>query len=59
MSNIFTSANEVTVKYDYVRENHFVYFGLNDNVRRLSFPTKDEAMRLVNSLSCYGKVRMS
>lgn len=52
------NGSDIVVKYDFSMNTHSVYFGLKDNVRRVIFPTKDEAIRLVDALLCYEKINV-
>lgn len=56
---IAVSKESIDVKYDNIGDNHFVYVGLNDQVRRVQFPTRSMALQFMDSMYGYSKLRMS
>lgn len=49
--------NTIDIKYDCVDGNHFVYVGLGDQVRRLSFPDRVSAGAFISSMYSYTKLK--
>ena len=58
-SIVAVSNESIDVKYDNVGENHFVYVGLNDQVRRVQFPTRSMALQFMDSMYGYAKLKVS
>lgn len=58
-NNIIKINNEVMdVRYDCDNGNHFVYVGLGDQVRRIMFSSAEPAIKLIDSLACYTKLKL-
>lgn len=49
--------NTMDIKYDCVDGNHFVYVGLGDQVRRLSFPDRVSAGAFISAMYGYTKLK--
>ena len=55
---IDTHSDKLAIKYDCHNGDHLVYIGLDDQVRRLVFPTKELAGSFIKKLSVYRKLKV-
>jgi len=55
--NIVPVGNEFSVTYDYANGWHNVYVGLGGQLRRISFPTKENAHDFLTSVAQYRNVK--
>ena len=56
---INTFYNSVDVKYDNIGDSHIVYVGIDNQVRRIIFPTRSMALQFMDSMGTYSKLKVS
>ena len=54
---ISNHSDALDVKYDCIGDAHFIYLGLKDQVRRVKFDKKFEALAFMEKLSCYRRLK--
>lgn len=55
---IDTHSDKLVIKYDHHNGDHLVYVALNNQVRRLSFETKELAGSFIRSINVYRKLKV-
>lgn len=50
--------DKLVIKYDFHNGDHLVYIGLDDQVRRLAFSTKELAGSFIKQMNTYRKLKV-